>query len=285
MSKLPYITSGITINRIEVWVTNKRGNFDQARNILCFMDLAEGQTIDNAHWTASGARYPDNASNTLYNEIKSIPNIRDIQQFNNLMEGTYAGMGIEGGEDYEKIESARRLESSEYTLNSTLGFISLKTALNADEVLAVAYEYTLGGKTYQVGEFSTDGIESPDALMVKMLKSSAQSPSNAMWQLMMKNVYYLGAMNIQADNFELNVQYQNDTTGTYLNYLSEGNVKNKLLLKVMNLDRLDARQEARPDGLCGRLYGAIVNRTHHFSCGRTFRLASAQSHWQRCHSR
>ena len=56
MSKLPYITSGITINRIEVWVTNKRGNFDQARNILCFMDLAEGQTIDNAHWTASGAR-------------------------------------------------------------------------------------------------------------------------------------------------------------------------------------------------------------------------------------
>lgn len=258
MSKLPYITSGITINRIEVWVTNKRGNFDQARNILCFMDLAEGQTIDNAHWTASGARYPDNAANTLYNEIKSIPNIRDIQQFNNLMEGTYAGMGIEGGEDYEKIESARRLESSEYTLNSTLGFISLKTALNADEVLAVAYEYTLGGKTYQVGEFSTDGIESPDALMVKMLKSSAQSPSNAMWQLMMKNVYYLGAMNIQADNFELNVQYQNDTTGTYLNYLSEGNVKNKLLLKVMNLDRLDARQEARPDGKFDYVEGYTV---------------------------
>ena len=248
MSKLPYITSGVTINRIEVWVTNKRGNFDQARNILAFMDLAENKTIDNSHWSVVDGRYPQNSANTLYDEVKSIGNIRDIQLFNSLMETNYSAMGIEGGEDYEKIESARRLEPSEYTLNSTLGFISLKGALNADEVLAVAFEYTVGGKVYQVGEFSTDGIESPNALMVKMLKSSSVSPQSKMWDLMMKNVYYLGAMQIQPDNFELNVQYQNDTTGVYLNYITEGNIKNKLLLKVMNLDRLDSRNEVRPDG-------------------------------------
>ncbi len=259
MSKLPYIASGVTINRIEVWVTNKRGNFDQARNIIGFMDLAEGQTVDNPHWASRGQRYPDNASNTLYDEIKAIGGIRDIQQFNSLMEANYAALGIEGGEDYEKIESARRLESSEYTLNSTLGFISLKTALNADEVLAVAYEYTLGGKTYQVGEFSTDGIETPNALIVKMLKSSAPSPSNAMWKLMMKNVYYLGAMGIQSENFELNVQYHNDTTGAYLNYITEGNCKNQLLLKVMNLDRLDSKQQTRPDGKFDYVEGYTVN--------------------------
>lgn len=259
MSKLPYITSGVTINRIEVWVTNKRGNFDQARNIIGFMDLAEGQTVDNTHWTPRGQRWPDNASNTLYDEIKAIPGIRDIQQFNSLMDANYTALGIEGGEDYEKIESARRLEASEYTLNGTLGFISLKTALNADEVLAVAYEYTLGGKTYQVGEFSTDGIETPDALIVKMLKSSAPSPSNAMWKLMMKNVYYLGAMSIQAENFELNIQYHNDTTGAYLNYLTEGNCKDQLLLKVMNLDRLDTRQQTRPDGKFDYVEGYTVN--------------------------
>lgn len=259
MSKLPYIASGVTINRIEVWVTNKRGNFDQARNIIGFMDLAEGQTVDNAHWASRGQRYPDNASNTLYDEVKAIPDVRDIQQFNSLMEANYAALGIEGGEDYEKIESARRLEPSEYTLNGTLGFISLKTALNADEVLAVAYEYTLGGKTYQVGEFSTDGIETPNALIVKMLKSSAPSPSNAMWKLMMKNVYYLGAMSIQAENFELNVQYHNDTTGAYLNYITEGDCKNQLLLKVMNLDRLDGRQQTRPDGKFDYVEGYTVN--------------------------
>ena len=34
ISKLPYISSGIEISKIEVWVTNKRGNYDQARNIV-----------------------------------------------------------------------------------------------------------------------------------------------------------------------------------------------------------------------------------------------------------
>ena len=52
--------------------------------------------------------------------------------------------GVEGGMDYEKIENARLLTSSEYTLNSKLGYISLKQTLQPDEVLAVAYEYTLG---------------------------------------------------------------------------------------------------------------------------------------------
>ena len=39
MSKLPVLTSGVTINRVEVWITNKRANYDQARNIVAFMDL------------------------------------------------------------------------------------------------------------------------------------------------------------------------------------------------------------------------------------------------------
>ena len=85
MSKLPYITSGVTINRVEVWVTNKRCNFDQARNILAFMDLAENKTIDNSHWGIVDGRYPQNSANTLYDEVKSIANIRDIQLFNSLM--------------------------------------------------------------------------------------------------------------------------------------------------------------------------------------------------------
>ena len=48
MEQLPYITSGITINRIEVWITNKRANFEQSRNIIAFTDLGEAQ-IGRAH--------------------------------------------------------------------------------------------------------------------------------------------------------------------------------------------------------------------------------------------
>jgi len=251
MSKLPYVSSGITINRVEAWVTNKRGNYDQARNILAFMDLAESDSIDNKHWNVLlASTLPQNNANTLYKEIIGLPNIRDIQQSNSVLTTTYpSSMGINGGEDYEKIESARKLDPSEYTVNNTLGIISLRNTLNPDEVLGVAYEYSYNGQNYQVGEFSTDPVTSPQALVIKLLKSTVQSPQLKTWDLMMKNVYNLGATDIQADNFKLNVVYRNDSIGTDLQYLTVGDsTKNRLLLKVMNLDRLDTKNAPNPDG-------------------------------------
>ena len=64
---------------------------------------------------------------------------------------------MRNGIDFEKLERARKLSSSEFSFNSQLGYISLNQALNNDEVLAVAFEYTVGNQTYQVGELtSTD---------------------------------------------------------------------------------------------------------------------------------
>ena len=93
-----------------------------------------------------------------------------------------------GGLDYEKIERARQLNASEYTVNTALGYISLKTTLQTDQVLAVAYEYTYGGRTYQVGEFSSDVQDNTKALFVKSLKNAANTPQQGNWHLMMKNV-------------------------------------------------------------------------------------------------
>ena len=87
--------------------------------------------------------------------------IRDVDQVTNAFDLLYPGFQI--GRDFEKIENARKLNEREYDFNRQLGYISLNTALNTDEVLAVAYEYTLNGQVYKVGEFSTDGITcSPD---------------------------------------------------------------------------------------------------------------------------
>jgi len=259
MSKLPYISSGITINRMEVWVTNKRGNYDQARNIVAFMDLAETNVIDNNHWTATpGIQLPFNKANSLYAEVTGLGGVRDIQQTNSVLSSAYSGLGINGGEDYEKIESARKLDPAEYTYSPNLGFISLKTALNPDEVLGVAYEYTYKGDVYQVGEFSTDPVTAPQALMIKLIKSTTQSPQLASWKLMMKNVYDLGALQLQPDNFKLNVVYRNDSIGTELQYITEGNIKNETLLKVMNLDRLDTKNAIGPDGKFDYVEGYTV---------------------------
>ena len=84
---------------------------------------------------------------------------------------------LSNGEDYEKLERSRKLSESEFTINSQLGYISLNSALNNDEVLAVAFQYTVGSKTYQVGELSSTGPTAPDALIVKLLKGTNFSPS------------------------------------------------------------------------------------------------------------
>ena len=220
MENLPFISSGIIINRIEVWITNKRGRFDEARNIVAFMDLGEPSRIDNPFWTNTAA-ISSNEANTLYSTIINLPNVRDVQQANEVLANAYSAYGIHGGEDYEKIENARRLDPSEYTLNQALGFISLRSSLNSDEVLAVAYEYSFQGKNYQVGEFSTYNVKAPNALVLKRLKSTSHSPQLASWDLMMKNIYSIGAMQMQQDGFQMNIMHRNDSIGTELQYIQE----------------------------------------------------------------
>ncbi|MDE5869958.1 MAG: cell surface protein SprA [Muribaculaceae bacterium] len=46
-SKLPHVSSGIKITRIEVWVTNKNSNFNESRNFVGFMDL--GENVSRMH--------------------------------------------------------------------------------------------------------------------------------------------------------------------------------------------------------------------------------------------
>ena len=260
MTTVPYIASGVQINKIEVWVTNKRGNYDEARNIVAFTDLGESASHSQLYWGANQRPAPDNKMNNLYTDIQAT-NFRQIDQTSTALGGLN---GMEGGVDFEKIESARLLNSSEYTLNSALGFISLKSALNQDEVLAVAYEYTYNGQVYQVGEFSTDGsdeLRTPNALALKMLKSSANAPGHkgrGTWDLMMKNIYSLGATSINSDKFELSVTYRNDSVGTDMQYLTEGPINGKQLIRVMNLDRLDQKHNAAPDGRFDFLEGVTI---------------------------
>jgi cell surface protein SprA len=261
MMSVPYIASGVTINKIEVWITNKRGNYEQARNIVAFADLGENSSHTmNTSWGGSPVAPPDNNANNLYSTVRQT-DFRNIQQTSSALEGLN---GMQGGSDFDKVESARLLTSGEYSLNPALGYISLKSALNQDEVLAVAYEYTYNGQVYQVGEFSTDGsaeLQAPAALALKMLKGSANAPGvkeRGTWDLMMKNIYSLGATSIQSEKFELYVTYRNDSVGTDMQYLNEGPINGKQLIRVMNLDRLDQKNNASPDGRFDFLEGLTV---------------------------
>lgn len=258
-ARLPLVSSGINITRIEVWVTNKNGRFEQSRNIVSFMDLGEQEHTASSHWTSNPAiPVPANNASNLLSTIKAdYPDARSIATVTQALEPLQA-YGITGGRDYEKVESARLLGSNEYTLNSTLGYISLKSQLNSDEVLGVAFEYTYRGQVYQVGEFSGDITDTNQSLYVKMLKSTTISPRLPMWRLMMKNVYNLGGYQIQQSKFKLNIKYLSDTTGTAINYLPVPSISDKSLLQVMNLDRLDSNQESNSDGFFDFIDGYTI---------------------------
>ncbi|MFZ2796747.1 MAG: cell surface protein SprA [Prolixibacteraceae bacterium] len=276
LRNLPVIRSGITINKIEVWVTNKSNNFTESRNIIAFQDLGEHDpNIFNkipAFQQTSGLPfpaniYPNNDANGLYGEMKTTHSaIRSIQSV--TAEMAQFGNAFTGGRDFEKIEQARKLNPSEYNLNTRLGYISLNTSLNNDEILAVAYNYTVNGQVYQVGEFSNDGVDAPQTLILKLIKGTNLSPvlyvdgeklRNPSWDLMMKNVYNLNAYQLTSDNFILNVMYMNDSTGMYINYIPEGRISGHILLNVMNLDKLNKQQDPYKDGVFDFIEGITVN--------------------------
>jgi cell surface protein SprA len=264
LENLPVVSTGLNIEKIEVWVTNKTSRFEDVsnRNIVAFLDLAENQAnIYNnipAFQGLPGAPVnPANSSNGLYDQMTTTYSmVRNIDQVTDAFNDLYPDFQI--GRDYEKIENARMLTEREYTVNRQLGYISLNVALNNDEVLAVAYEYTYNGQVFKVGEFSTDGVTAPDALILKLIKGTTLSPRIPTWDLMMKNIYNIGSGRIEAKNFEVNILYQDDKTGNALNYLPGTPLAGQVLLQALGLDQLNSQLDRQPDGLFDFVDGITV---------------------------
>lgn len=256
MKTLPNVTTGIKINRVEIWVTNKTGTTSNTRNIVALTDLGENKVVSNPMWGTTGLNVPSNNANSEYSMmVSSYVAARDINQTTSVLD---AIPGFVGGSDYEKLESARLLTSSEYTVNTALGYVSLNTSIQTDQVLAVAYEYTYNGTTYQVGEFASDIQDVSQALFVKALKNTSNNPQQGNWDLMMKNVYYL-ASSVEKDKFRLDVKFQSDTTGVYLSYIPEEQVRKNTIIKLLGADRLDNNNKPNSNGYFDYVEGYTVS--------------------------
>ena len=256
MSTLPNLTTGIEIKRVEIWVTNKTGTTSNTRNIIALTDLGENRRLSNGIWHTTGQSVPGNGANDEYAVLaNNYAEARDIDMTNTVLGGI---AGFENGVDYEKLSSARLLTSSEYSINKALGYVSLRMGLQTDQVLAVAYEFTSGGVTYQVGEFAADLTDTKSALFVKSLKNTSNTPAQGNWQLMMKNVYYL-ASQVEKSKFRLDIKFQSDTAGVYLTYIPDERVKNTTLLKLLGCDRLDNNNKPNPNGYFDFVEGYTVS--------------------------
>lgn len=260
LSDLPVINSNINITKIEVWVTNIGAPLTENRNILAFQDLGENQAYNPLFSPLVAQQLPFNNANNL-KQIIDTSRVRNISNITSYLQG--GSLNLVSGIDYEKVELSRKLKPSEYTLNRKLGFISINIRINPDQVLAVAYQYTVIGdqKIYQVGEFSDQGIVAPNTLMVKLIKSTATNTQTDLWKLMMKNVYNIGAYQVNREDFAFNILYAGGVDGVPKGYLAEGpeNVKGVNLLEVMKLDRLDQQQNPTADGIFDFIDQAAIN--------------------------
>ncbi|TNJ41942.1 cell surface protein SprA [Tamlana fucoidanivorans] len=302
LKNYPFINNkGLQITRLEVWVTNRSNRTENVRNVVALQDLGESdklglQTPPPGFINVGPGAIPDNGNNNfdptniggagsqLTEAIRDIATVQSGILVSNVNEGF----------DYAKLENARKLTvGQEYTLNTELGYISLNQRLNNDEVLAVAFQYTLGGKVYQVGEFANDGIDAtnvetnPDGnvinvvntnLVLKMLKSSVTSVTLPVWDLMMKNIYDTGAYNLSQDDFKLNIFYNEASPLNFIkpvgdqfdldingNPVSGGTnekdlLQNVPLLRVFNLDKLNFNNDpqTRGDGFFDFVPGITV---------------------------
>jgi cell surface protein SprA len=286
MKQYPYIDyQGLQITRVEVWVTNRNNQTENVRNIVALQDLGESE-IENiglnpipGGFVNNPSALPNNENNDfdptniggpgslLTNAVRDITNVQ-------------AGINVQVNEgfDYGKLEAARKLqEGREYVLNKDLGYISLNQRLLNDEVLAVAFQYTIGGEVYQVGEFANDGVDATQvgetngnqvvnnqSLVLKMLKSAVTSVEQPIWDLMMKNVYDTGAFQLSQEDFKLNIFY---TEASALNYIKpvegtafplydnntpfdgdDSEISETPLIRLFHLDRLNYNNDPQEQG-------------------------------------
>ncbi len=253
LQNYPLINSQINITRVEVWITNRRSSTEDFRNIVAIADLGENNPINitgtGVTPSAGVQQDPSNQANNLQS-LLTIPHpIRSIA----TVGAALTTFGLTQGHDYSVLENARKLQPNEYKFHPQLGYISLNRRLGESDVLAVAYEYTITGSTnvYKVGEFTSDGIISPDNLVVKLLRSEIINTTIPLWDLMMKNIYSLGAYQMSQDGFRLELLYRDDATGVPTNILQNANtvgVSERTLLNIFNVDILDQNQFSVPEG-------------------------------------
>jgi cell surface protein SprA len=252
MSTLPIVSSSAYITRMEVWLTNRTNSTENTRNVIAFSDLGESKQ-ENCQGNPGGfypSELPDNEHNGLYKWAANQPLVRGFANAVSALTNQVTSPGpFEQAVHYEKVENARKLTEQEYTYNALLGYISLNLPLNNDEVLAVAYEYTYQGQTFQVGEFSTDGVSGQQALILKLLKPTITNPKNKIWDLMMKNVYSIGAYQVDQTGFRIDFLYNNPETSLPVPFFPAKGVDDRQLVTLIDMDKLNQVNQPFSDGV------------------------------------
>ena len=150
----------------------------------------------------------------------------------------------------------RLVRNIDYIVSEDLGYIRLTTPLQ-NEILAVTYTLSLRNVQSDSifrheGELSS-GLSEGDTLHLKLIRPSTPNPNHPTWDLMFKNVYYLGATNINTEGFTLSIEYKNGALGN-----DEWDENGNMFIKLFGLDQFDENSNIGTDDLVDRMHINMV---------------------------
>ncbi|MFO7444997.1 MAG: cell surface protein SprA [Ignavibacteriaceae bacterium] len=147
-----------------------------------------------------------------------------------------------------QVETGRFIkleEYNDYILNREVGFITFKTQVQDNDVIAIAFQRD-NGEVY--GEFIKTAVSDTQKLVLKLVKPrNLNSTHEIAWQLQLKNIYPVGGRNINAEGFEFKIKYEVEGGEPETDISTPNGIVR--LLNAFGLDIYDAASTPNPDNI------------------------------------
>ncbi len=137
-------------------------------------------------------------------------------------------------------------EGVDYEIRRSTGFITMKTAVNDQDIIGVSFKQGEGVNTQTYGQFLQTVNQEDSVIVLKLVKPKNLQPQyKQAWRLKLKNIYPTGARNVKREGFEFRIKYEvvgQDPTDELQTI--QGNI---FLLQAFGLDKYDAAGKPTPD--------------------------------------
>jgi len=212
-------------SRINIWVSSISVTETSLREAIALVDL--GVDVNNG----PPSQQRDKINDALLNQLRQ-GNTSDKESIASLL-------GVNSNDIF--IGPFRQLtQGVDYQLDQTLGIISLRSALQDRQVLAVSFEYTdpVTGQRALIGDLDQAG----GRLILKMIRQPQVISTDRTWDLTLRNTYSLDNSNLTLEGFDMNLLYTggNNPTTNLPNVASP-------MLQLLGLDRVGPNGELGPD--------------------------------------
>ncbi len=228
MSNPQQLGQAYQLSEINVWILRESTqSFEGERQAIALVDLGVNENADGSYG--------------LPNEETDPFTDATLNQFRDPSIGTSASdFGVNNDEFVEGYFIPLQ-EGVDYEINRYLGYISLKRNLGSRQALAISFKYLdpQTGQTVSVGDLSQGG---GSRIFLKLIRPQNATTTNKAWDLMMKNIYSVGASNLTPEGLEVDIKYTQENVPS-----STLPQRTNILLQDLGLDRVDSQGALSPD--------------------------------------